>query len=75
MNFFLRLIIFIIAEGLGYLFLVYTERIVFTVGKMFWAEDRFGPASTYTIWKLMGIAVMAGGVLVLLGKLRLWGVG
>lgn len=64
----LKIIVFIICLALGILFLVKTERIVFTVGHNSWAEKYLGGGGTYTMWKLIAILVMILGVMFLWGR-------
>lgn len=59
---FVKILVFLLCVGLGILILKYTEPIVRTVGKMDWAERRFS-GGTYTVWKLIGIGVIAGGLI------------
>jgi len=69
MNLFLSILIFVVAEALGYCMIVYVERLVRMFGRMFWLEDYLGPGWTYNIWRILGLILMFLGALVLFGKL------
>jgi len=59
---FVKILIFLASSFVGILILKYTERIVRTVGKMGWAENRLGMGGTYTVWKLIGILLIVGSL-------------
>ncbi len=67
-----RIFMFLVFEGLGYLLLTRTLPFVNIVGKLESVEESLGPGRTYLVWKLVGVALMFVGLLVLLGKLVLW---
>lgn len=49
----------------GFLVLKYTDRIIMLVGMPDWSEKL--PGGTVTMWKLIGILMVIGGILVLSG--------
>lgn len=57
-----KILIFLGCTVVGILILKYTEPIVRNIGAMSWAENRFGPGRTYTVWKLIGVAIIVGGL-------------
>ncbi len=57
-----KILVFLVAAAIGILILKYTEPIVRTVGKMGWAEEHLGLGGTYTMWKIIGIVVILGGL-------------
>ena len=63
MSFIARLLVLLAAIGLGILIERFTERIVNFVGYSGWAESKLGAGGTYTMWKLIGLIVIVGGVL------------
>ena len=58
-----RFLVLLAAIGLGILIERFTERIVNFVGYSGWAEEKLGVGGTYTMWKLIGLIVIVGGVL------------
>lgn len=58
MTIFGKLVTFVIGFVLGALILKYRERIVYTIGKSNWAEQKFGPGGTYTMWQLIAVGIM-----------------
>ena len=62
---FIKILIFLVSCGLAILILKYTEPIVRMVGKMGWAENRFGMGGTYTVWKLIAILLIVGSLVYL----------
>lgn len=70
-----RIIVFLIAFGVGVIILKYTEPIVRTVGKSVFAEKYLGMGGTYNMWKIIAIVVMVVGFLFLIGAISLgnWG--
>lgn len=67
----LRVVVGLIGIPLGFIILVYKERIVFTFGKMEWAERRLGSGGTYNVWVLVGLGVMIGSFLYMIGSFPL----
>lgn len=63
-----KILIFVVCLGLGILFLVKTERVVFTVGHNSWAEKYLGPGGSYALWKIIAILTIIFGVMILWGK-------
>ena len=63
MSFFARLLLLLVAIGLGILIERFTERIVNFIGYSGWAEAKLGAGGTYTMWKLIGLIVIIGGLL------------
>ncbi len=67
---FVKILIFIVALGLGLSFLVYAEPLVRTFGKAEWAERRFHTqGGSYLLWKVIGIIIIILGFLFLVGSL------
>lgn len=66
MNFFERFAIFALGFVVGLLILKYMDRIVYTVGKNQWAEQKLGTGGTYTVWKLAAIGIMVLSFLIAL---------
>ncbi|MDZ7586116.1 MAG: hypothetical protein U0946_00030 [Patescibacteria group bacterium] len=62
---FVKILIFLACTGIAILILKYTEPIVRMVGKMSWAENRLGMGGTYTVWKLIAIALIVGSLIYL----------
>ena len=58
-----RFLVLLAAIGLGILIERFTERIVNFVGYSGWDEEKLGGGGTYTMWKLIGLIVIVGGVL------------
>lgn len=70
-NIVVQILVGLIGIPLGILILVYKERIVFTFGKMDWAEQRLGAGGTYNIWVLIGLGVIIGSFLYMIGSFPL----
>ena len=62
---FIRIIIFLFALILGFAIIKWTDKIVQNVGRQAWVEQKFGIGSSYMMWKLIGIAIMIFGFLML----------
>jgi len=62
----LRILIFSGSILLGILILIYTQKIVDTVGHSDWAERYlgFGGGGTYNMWKIIGILIIMAGVVI-----------
>lgn len=58
MSFFTRFLIFAIGFLIGLLILKFLEQIVYTFGKSEWAEQKFGPGGTYTIWQIAAVGII-----------------
>lgn len=61
----MRLLIFILCVIVCLLILRYTELLVRIFGTNDWAEQYLGGGGSYTMWKLIGVAVAIGGILYL----------
>lgn len=61
----MRFLVFLGCLILSMLILRYTEPIVNVFGKNGWAEHYLGYGGTYTMWKLIAVAVGIGGILYL----------
>lgn len=44
----------------GFAMMKYREKMVRMVGKNYYAEKYLGPGGSYTLWVLLGIALIAG---------------
>jgi hypothetical protein len=66
MNFFERFALFAIGFVVGLLILKYRDRIVYTLGKNQWAEQKLGSGGTYTVWQFIGITIIALSFLIAL---------
>lgn len=62
---FLRILVFIICLALSIIILKYTEKVVRLFGKTEYAEKYLGGGGTYTMWKLIGIGLVIGGIIYL----------
>ena len=49
----------------GLFFLARTKQFVDIVGLNEWGERWFGPGGTYTLWKIVGVLLSFGAILVL----------
>lgn len=58
-------ILFLAMELGGIILMVYGFRIVNLFGHQEWAEKRFGPGGTYVMWRLVAIALILGGIILL----------
>lgn len=65
MSLLFRLILFAGMLGFGLFVLAKTEPFVHMVGKNEWGERYFGPGGTYTMWKLIGVLLSFGSIVVL----------
>jgi len=63
-----QILVGLIGIPLGVVILIYKERIVFTFGKMDWAEQRLGSGGTYNIWVLIGLGLVIGSFLYMIGS-------
>jgi len=61
----MNILIFLGMLALGTISLAYTRNLVNIFGRMDWAERWFGVTGTYTAWKLIGVALIVGGMLAL----------
>lgn len=60
---FLRILIFILSIVIGVVFIKYSYQMVRIVGHIRWAEEKLGTASSYTVWKLIGMIIIALGAM------------
>ncbi len=58
MNFFLRFLIFALGLTAGLLLLKYVGKIVYTLGKSGWAEQKLGTGGTFTLWRFAAVALI-----------------
>jgi hypothetical protein len=65
---FSRIIIFLVCSAAGYYCLTNSRQITNIAGPAGWAEHKFGPGGTYTMWKIIGILIWIFGFIYLLGK-------
>lgn len=56
-----------VALGVGYLCMVKSREIVKIVGRSVWAEHKFGPGGSLTLWKIIGLIVAICGLLYFTG--------
>lgn len=68
---FVKIIVFIVAFIAGLAILKYQEPIVRTFGKSYYAERYLGMGGTYTMWKLIAIAVILVAFAYMMGWLEL----
>ncbi len=54
----MKFVIFLLACGVAVVILKYTEPLVRMIGKNSWAEQYLGGGGTYTMWKLIAVAVV-----------------
>jgi len=66
----LRIIVLILSILIGTLFIKYSFQMVKIFGHMKWAEEKLGIASSYSLWKLIGIIVIALGALYGFGDIK-----
>ena len=64
-----RLFILFIGIAIGVLVVMYHRWIVRMVGTNAWAEKIFGGGGTYTMWQLIGVAIVVLTVLYVSGTL------
>jgi len=68
-----KIMVFILALGIGIAILRYSEPLVRTFGKSSFAEQYLGMGGSYTMWKLIALAVIIVGFLYLLGTITFGG--
>ncbi len=59
----MRILILIISIIIGIVFIKYSYQMVKIIGHIRWAEDKLGTASSYTVWKLIGMIIIALGAM------------
>lgn len=62
-----RIVIFLVAEGVGFTLIYFTDGIIKFVGRIGFAERVFGATGTYTFMRLLGGLIMFGGLLFVTG--------
>ena len=60
----MSIIFLFLCELVGILIELYVFSIVRLIGRMGWAEVKFGPGGTFVAWRLIGIILIFGGFLV-----------
>ena len=65
MSLLFRLFLTIFMLGSGLFFLAKTKQFVDVVGKNTWGERYLGPGGTYIMWKLIGVFLSFGSIIVL----------
>lgn len=63
-----RILIFLGTLIIGLGIIRYNPQWVSWTGKNQWAENKLGSGGTYTLWKLVAIAIIIFGFLVLIGE-------
>jgi len=71
--FFIRLLYSAIGIALGFLIIVKVKSLVDLTGYNSWGEKVFGPAGTYTLYRLIGVALIFISILYLAGFSTLLG--
>lgn len=66
-----RIIYFIVSMAVGLFIIVRTYTWVGWVGKSSWAETKIGMGGSYTMWKGIGLLIIAVGFLILIGVVQL----
>ena len=66
-----KILIFLATLILGLGIIRYNMQWVSWTGKNQWAENKLGSGGTYTLWKLVAIAIIIFGFLVLIGEFTL----
>lgn len=66
-----RIFFFLFTFAIGLAIIKYTLNWVGWTGKSQWAEDKMGQGGTYTLWKIIAVALMIFGFLVLIGQIQL----
>ena len=67
---FIKILVFIIMFAVGLVIMKYNEPLVRTFGKSYYAEKYLGMGGTYTMWKLIGIAIILVGFAYMLGLIE-----
>lgn len=65
MSLLFRLILFVGMLGFGVFVLAKTKQFVDVVGRSEWGERWFGSGGTYTLWKLVGVLLSFGAIIIL----------
>ena len=59
----LRIIGGLLLAGFGFLFIWRTEKFLQNFGTITWAEIKFGPGGSRTFYKLLGVIIIAVGLM------------
>ena len=65
----MKIIIALIGVPLGFWLARYRVKVVDSFGKMTWAERYLGTGGSYTVWVIIGTAMVIGSILNLFGLL------
>ncbi|MSU76317.1 hypothetical protein EXS54_02515 [Patescibacteria group bacterium] len=63
----MKILVFLILLGFGILFIAKTDGVVGMTGRIGWAERHLGGAGTYTFYKLLGLACLIIGFMLITG--------
>lgn len=63
-----RIILGLLGMGLGLLVIWKNRQMVHIFGSVSWAEEKLGPAGTYSLWKLIGLMLIFVFFMFMLGK-------
>ncbi len=63
----MKFLIFLILLGIGLLMIIKTEGMVRATGEIGWAQRHLGGAGTYTLYKLVGLAIILIGMMYVTG--------
>lgn len=59
----MKIFILILSIIIGIIFIKYSYQMVQIAGHIRWAEDKLGAASSYTVWKLIGMIIIVLGAM------------
>lgn len=65
----MKYFVFILLIGFGTLFIAKTDAVMGITGRVGWAERNLGGAGTHTLYKLIGVACLIIGLLMITGLL------
>lgn len=68
----MRIFTGILVSILGFLLIVYRERVKGQVGTIGFAESYLGPGGTYTFLLILGVLTFIGGLMWATGTLQTW---
>ncbi len=68
----MRWIIGLTISVLGFLLIVYRERVKGQTGDIGFAEQYFGSGGTYTFYLLLGVVMFVAGMMWATGSIQLW---
>ena len=63
----MRYLVFLVCLAVGSLFIIKTDAVERTTGKIGWAERNLGGAGTNTFYKLLGLAIIIIGMMAATG--------